>query len=747
MMDTGLRPDGIAISIVICTDGRADALATTLTCLQHLDGPDFEVCVVHGPTEDGTSEVLAGWAGKIKIARNPVRNLSISRNIGIRMSGGEIIAFIDDDGLPEAVWLEQLICAFDDPRVGGAGGIVYDSTGARIQYYYSSANRLGQADWQRTTPADSFNFPLSFNFPYVQGTNCAFRRVALQSVGGFDEEFEFYLDETDVCCRLVDGGWLIRQLPDAPVHHKFLPSAIRTADRVTHVLYSVLKNKLYFSIVNNRGHYGLGHVAADMLDFVRGHEADIRHHIECGRLSHSDMDVFNEDVERAWSVGLERGIFGGRRLMSASDLPNPPALLPFERLLPAGGRETIVLVSQEYPPLRIGGIGRFMHQLARSIANLGHHVHVLTTTDRHETVDFEDRVWVHRLIPNSDGHMPEGLAVPPKIWSLSARALDAALDIANRQHISAVIAPIWDCEGLAFLLDGRFPLITSLQTTLSSWLEAHPHRRGDPLFKAEFVTPMLEAERLLFRNSQAIWGISRAIVDKIESDYRVEFDCSRLTIIPLGLEDWSIKRIVRPEPVGEGGLRVLFVGRLEERKGIDVLLQVLVRVLRGHTHVYVDIVGNTQIVGRNGKTYQDEFTDDGAAISFRDRVVFHGEVSDEELRGFYEACDIFVAPSRFESFGLMLVEAMMFGKPSIACRTGGMVEVAEDGLTALLAEPGDEASLEACLVRLIVDAELRDTMGKNARRRYEAYFKPDKMASDVIELVRKVASQNARLHA
>lgn len=86
------------VSIVICTDGRAAALANTLRCLRYLDGPGFEVCVVRGPTEDGTAEVLAAWEGRIKVAQNPEHNLSVSRNVGIAMAAGEIVAFVDDDG-------------------------------------------------------------------------------------------------------------------------------------------------------------------------------------------------------------------------------------------------------------------------------------------------------------------------------------------------------------------------------------------------------------------------------------------------------------------------------------------------------------------------------------------------------------------------------------------------------------------------------------------------------------------------
>ena len=108
-------------SIIICTNGRRNALANTLRSLQYLDYPNFEVCVVHGPTEDGTEELLRGYGGTIKVARCPVMNLSKSRNIGISLAAGDFIAFIDDDGIPEAEWLSDLRAGYDEDDVGGTG--------------------------------------------------------------------------------------------------------------------------------------------------------------------------------------------------------------------------------------------------------------------------------------------------------------------------------------------------------------------------------------------------------------------------------------------------------------------------------------------------------------------------------------------------------------------------------------------------------------------------------------------------
>jgi glycosyltransferase involved in cell wall biosynthesis len=187
-------------------------------------------------------------------------------------------------------------------------------------------------------------------------------------------------------------------------------------------------------------------------------------------------------------------------------------------------------------------------------------------------------------------------------------------------------------------------------------------------------------------------------------------------------------------------LRLLFVGRLEGRKGIDVLLTAAKRVLVTHPHVYLDIVGDDTIPGPGGRTWRLIFEENTEANLIRTRIAFHGVVTDAFLRGLYHACDVVVTPSRFESFGLMLVEGMMFGKPVIGCRAGGMLEVVEDGKTGLLAEPGDVASLEACLNRLIEDPELRARLGKAARARYEKYFTAERMTAEVVAFLSHVGN-------
>jgi len=211
------------VSIVICTYNRAESLRETIRCLRYQRYDQFEVIVVNGPSTDHTAEVLGEFDGLIRAEVCPLPNLSVSRNIGIRAAAGDIVAFIDDDALPEFEWLQQALPALADETVGGVGGIVFDHSGMALQYRYSAANRFGETTSSVERPYDDFSVPGSFLFPYLQGTNALFRRSALEEIGGFDEVYDYYLDETDVCCRLVDAGYVLRQLHHAPVHHKFLP--------------------------------------------------------------------------------------------------------------------------------------------------------------------------------------------------------------------------------------------------------------------------------------------------------------------------------------------------------------------------------------------------------------------------------------------------------------------------------------------------------------------------------------------
>ena len=733
------------VSIIINTDARAESLKLTLDSLRYLDYPLFEVCVVYGPTPDGTKELLEERRSEIKVAHCPTRNLSTSRNIGIAMAAGEIIAFLDDDSIPESEWLSLLVQDYARSDVGACGGFAHDNTGVGYQWRFGTVNRLGLPDQSWDHPPIECNFPYTANFPHLLGTNSSFRKSAVLSIGGFDEQYEYYLDESDLICRLVDQGWRIVPLFGANVHHKYAPSHLRRG-RYYKSWYAIVKNRIYFSLINAHGHHGPSAALAETMKFVENLRARLEEGIAIGEATEQDRARFEAECDRALEDGLRAGFAKTRRLPDQVKLKCfEQPFLPFEVLNPAGGRKTLCFLTKTYPPASIGGIGRYVHQLARSIARLGHQIHVITSAIEHDTVDFEDGVWVHRIRskPHSDPAKLDGLAVPQHIWDYSATMLSEAKKVAEARAVDAVFAPIWDCEGIAVLLDGTFRLVTSLHTTFKHFLDSHQHRKADTAFMDDFIRPMLAFEKLLLDRSDAVLANSKAIVCEVERDYDVTFSSARLGLVPHGLDDWATQPLEEPDPLPSGAVRVLYVGRLEQRKGIDVFLEAVKAILRAYPQVYIDVVGNKTLIGANNVTYQDVFKADRDADAVRDRVFFHGEVSETALRGYYRACDIFAAPSRFESFGLILLEAMMFGKPVIGCRAGGMSEIVEHGVSGLLAEPGDVSSLSACLQQLVADPQLRARLGAAGRRRYEAAFTSDAMARSTLDFVSQLPDKVA----
>jgi glycosyltransferase involved in cell wall biosynthesis len=721
------------ISVVINTLNRDKSLGDTLESFrwQTYRGP-FEVIVVNGPSSDGTQELIERWAPKIRIGRCPAANLSMSRNIGICLAAGDIVAFIDDDGIPEPEWLAQIAAAYDDDQVGGAGGRVYDHTGYHFQCEYCLVDRLANPDTTLPGPMPQRCFPGSFQFPHLLGTNATFRRSALLEIGGFDEEFDYFLDETDVCLRLMDAGYLIRQLDDAYVHHKFAASHVRTEKRVLKHRYPVMKNKIYFSLKHGRDYLPDEALIREQEHFIAAQRKDVRWCAKKGYLTRADVETFEKDVERAIAVGRARGDEGPGAMITPAKLEQwQGAFAPYPVIVPEGQRRTIVLVTQDYPPDHGGGIATFNKDLAVALAAMGHLVHVVARSDRLDRVDFEQGVWVHRIVahPTPLSREAEQRRIPANIWAWSATALHETRRIASHHPIDVVETPIWDCQGAAFLLEGRWPLVVSLQTSLRFWLEGHPELLNDRRWMDSFGTPMLALERELMEHANAVRAISHAIRRDIEAAYAFRFAEQQVVVSPLGLAD--------PGPPAEsrsGRTTILFVGRLEHRKGIDVLLEAIPLVLAEMPDLDFRIVGDDSIPGPGKNTYRSAFEKSAAGRRFAARVRFDGKVDEQTLNRAYQACDIFLSPSRYESFGLVFLEAMRQGKAVIGCDVGGMPEIIADEATGLLVPPGDAPALAAAILRLARDPALRRAMGAAGRALFETRFTDRAMAENSLPL-------------
>lgn len=379
------------VSVVINTLNRADVLERVLSAAGWLSyPPGFEVIVVNGPSTDQTEQLLEQWKSRIKIGRCQEANLSKSRNVGIAMAAGDIVAFIDDDAVPEPEWLEQLAVAFDDDEVAIAGGHVYDHTGVTFQYRYGTVDRLGTnaQPLQGWDPA-KLAYPQSSRIPYPIGTNSAFRRSALLAIGGFDEEYEYFLDETDLVIRLIDAGWMIKQLPRAFVHHKFAPSSMRGPNRVPKRRYSIVKNHVYFGLRHGRNHYSAEQLNDEQHAFIAAERASVQHAIEAGLLVKSDLRQYDEDAAKGLDDGRQHAA-GPVRLLTAADARRQyQPFLPFATVVTHPVRRAVISAERQTTEPERAEL--------RRLASEGWVLHLLEYAETLHTVDFDRGIWIHAL--------------------------------------------------------------------------------------------------------------------------------------------------------------------------------------------------------------------------------------------------------------------------------------------------------------------------------------------------------------
>ena len=195
------------ISVVVCTYNGARTLPETCSALAALDYPDVEVIVVDDGSTDDSAAIAARFGFRVISTEN--QGLSAARNVGMHAATGEIVAYVDDDAMPDPHWLTYLAAAFqshDWVAVGGPNlpvpgdGVVADAVAAapgnpsHVLYDDRSAE-------------------------HIPGCNSAFRRDALLEIGGFDPRFRAAGDDVDVCWRLQGKGGAIGFSPAAMVWH------------------------------------------------------------------------------------------------------------------------------------------------------------------------------------------------------------------------------------------------------------------------------------------------------------------------------------------------------------------------------------------------------------------------------------------------------------------------------------------------------------------------------------------------
>jgi len=258
-------------------------------------------------------------------------------------------------------------------------------------------------------------------------------------------------------------------------------------------------------------------------------------------------------------------------------------------------------------------------------------------------------------------------------------------------------------------------------------------------------------EREAVRESAAVVAASTIELAELRQLYRA--DPSRVAVIPCGVDPEVFKPVRQAdarEALGRDQCErlVLFVGRIEQIKGIDVLLRALGLLFQRHPDLRSDVcllvVGGALDPG-------DDAPETEKILELRRlvhehrmeaNVAFVGSRDQEQLALYYAAADVCAVPSLTESFGLVALEAMACGTPVVGTRVGGLQTLIEDGESGLLVPAGDDTALAEAIHAVLTDHRLRTHLSHGARERAER-FTWSRVGQRMTELYDKVLAAAA----
>lgn len=393
----------------------------------------------------------------------------------------------------------------------------------------------------------------------------------------------------------------------------------------------------------------------------------------------------------------------------------------------------ILLVSWEYPPVVIGGLGRHVHHLATELAMAGHDVVVLsrrpTATDPHTHPTTDDVVEGVRVIAAAEDPHDFTFGTDMMAWTLAMghAMIRAGLGLTDWRP-DVVHAHDWLVAHPAVALAQFFdvPLISTIHATEagrhSGWVSGTVSRQVHAL------------ESWLVRESDSLITCSASMRDEISELFGPEL--AEISVIRNGIDTdgWPFA----PRHRHSGPAQLLYLGRLEYEKGVHDAIAALPRIRRTHPGTTLTIAGDgTQL----------DFLKEQAR---RHRVLkateFVGHVNHSQLLELLHRADAAVLPSHYEPFGIVALEAAAAGAPLVTSNAGGLGEAVINGVTGLSHPPNDVAALAAAVREVLDSPAAAQQRARAARERLTSDFAWQTVAAETSQVYLAAKRAERRPH-
>jgi glycosyltransferase involved in cell wall biosynthesis/GT2 family glycosyltransferase len=717
------------LSVVVPTKNRPEGVAATVRGIAAGNYPRerYEVIVVDNASGNDATVAREDFDVpadiSLRVVREPIPGGSNARNRGIAESGGEIVVCADDDIDADGDWLATMAAPFAvDPQVAAVAGLTVPSElETQAQLWFEGFGGFMRGFERRVydladPPADRPLFPFTVG-DFGSGQNMAFRREALEAVGGFDPVLGTATatlagEDLELMLRILLAGRRVVYEPKAIVRHEHQRTYEQFRRRVwgygvgltACLTKAVLEHPRLLPLLMRKLPGGLSYALSSGSSKNENKQDD--YPAALSRLELRGMAY--------GPLAYLRSRFRLRRAASKGEAPAIPTRSSEGKAL------RVLIVSDSAPPL-IGGANRSLELLSRRLVEQGHSVTVATSWQEglpgQESID---GVEIHRIRDLTSRtrwvsedpykHNPPPFPDPEAVRELRRLIRDTRPDLVHAYGWLAHSAA-------AALRPGEAPLLISARDYSNFCAVRTLIRRGEELCDGPSIgkcvdcasrhygapkgtvaaLSVLGSRRLLRRRVTAVHSVSRYVQDQMQRHVAVPGALWR--VIHNFHEDTADR------PIDEQVMArlptdpyILFVGAFRRIKGIEELFAAYARLSDPPPLV---------LVGTIATDTPQPFPPPGVTVI---EDVPHATVMAMWERALFGV----LATKAPEALGNVVHEAMSKGRPVIGTRPGGQEDMIEDGKSGLLVPCGDVDALAAAMAQLIADPEQRERMGRHA---------------------------------
>jgi len=632
-----------------------------------------ELIVVLGPGNDNSLEKLKSMncPFPVKVFRTELRNLCWSRNIGLKASKCEIVAYIDDDAVPEPNWLKNLVSSFADSNVGLVGGWTRFQNSMRYQHQNQVVTET-----LRVRSLSECEKPGAYEFLSPLGANFALRREVGLELNGFDNFLEWWGDEADLAIRVNRSVHKVVFQPKAIVHHFQADSAFRNSTLSELNVKTPWRSRAYLMAKHSQSTKYLGTVLA--CDFEIAKQS-----FEWAKLNStlkpSEFDRLIQDICDGIREGTVFGIKNRKRAHSGLDdidgnlAPVHQADANLNKSIYEGLAP--IFIYREIPADSAGGITNWIVEMCKAFGEKGvPSVYICQNVLSEEThVSYQEGCWIFKVGINFYYNLEFAQQnFPTDLQTFGILARNLVNVISDGFSISDIVVPSFEGIGNLFLDDER--LVTSLHTSTRESLEDHPNLPFDTLTQTR-VDMINELEENILKRSSRIIANSNQISRKLGLE-----DSNRVTVVPHGTKVFDDANSDASRIYESRNPRVSFIGRWEPRKGSYYLPEIISELL--NSGMDVRVVGGDPFFNRESSLKAIRKGNLG-------ELTILGILEKGALDKIYAESDVLIIPSVYESFGLVAIEALAAGCGIVAFSGSGIEESVGTCVNAELVSIGE----------------------------------------------------------